>query len=1351
MDIDDDAKSDPSSDIQIIEDEDPLKLDIPEMKSEEEKIQEPGDVAETINLSDEIEELKPGASAGSIVKRHGESEKHTVRSEKSSEKPSEKAPREQAEPKDKQQTVKKRRRSSLCFLQQWAWSSSSMRRSPRVRSSNRREPERDDIELEETMRRIFPSNLLPDTAKIIRDDPLKSMEDSMDTMDLYQLFTSRENTNPDGLKSSESSKSPFPLNPENVKYFGSELEISQVQEFVNEHSGKSNLMIIIAKFTEILSLKWHMEWPKELSDVYLQSYLFTREHIPHSSPFGVAEEDQSILKHEAEMTLLFCELHTDKWLDNKPDIVPSSTIDKFGTGIPSEELGYIIFARAGDDLANEDQLVFLLRVLWVKANLFMCQGDTEIALKTLELLIEDLQQSDSTKALTVKLPNCKYYSKIALSIVQKRLTWIERGKRLGQVQRLYDEQKYSELSAILQETFKYAKQRNEVVTALKLNVERVKQLSMLLDCLWQLEEYENCFIWAEACLNEAWQVYISSTDEYERKKWGCSVLNCLEKLEICVESAGTTVLKYLDQKTARLVQNLIQITCHQLDVPDNSMEMPLESVIPWILLHHVLQHEEDKERAKSRQSQKSKHSDSQDSEDSDDEDKDIPSPLMILFTGHEFLGRHAWCCMNEAKLLLFTMKTIIPRMCGARLSQLREKIDKHMEQIFWCLYGHPSRTNKTKPKHLEDHQVPTIPLTWEVAQLLFEFYKPENIPEFDSARPMSISADAQHLFKKICNLVPKDHDPSDMVEEMTNYIVGDSDKKRVSVSKPLPYQVDSLYYLIADHLFKNGSYAPATKYYTMDVVLHPEAFNSWAALAMSVGTIMGSSLNNCKPISDINKLLFQAKIAQCSYAQAVELRPGHSVIWIEYGNFVYAVHSFCSRLLKQESDTMSMEKFAVLETRKEDTLEAADNCFQSANRIYLASLNEDHLQDERWLYHYMLGKISEKRNEDPPLFLDHYERASELLYKNNAHYPKRISLKNANNNAMEALEVHYRIHASILKFLEQHEGKPLKKSLGQLFLKHLLDCASGPFMQFPSKLNRNKRKEDFHEETNLKDIEEIPIEVIPKSRTQEKRQSSVEEIPIERSEVKKIDKKRVRESATPEEPSKRMKMGNISHLQLMQDVLSVIDELITKVCDISQQKERKDSSDDVMIISSDESDKERQVVPVEKKETVVAELPVNAQDVMDDLMKQMLEEQGVAVDEEESRKSEGKWLQREDSQTTINSENVCVKEKDKEYKEKPGEKKKTQVNAVKEEATMSRRGSQESTTTTLTTTTNETNNSSFSSSDESSSSDDSSDSDSSSVDSDSDSGDSEGEKKKSTAVEEKGKLFQIKGKSAAKW
>lgn len=61
-------------------------------------------------------------------------------------------------------------------------------------------------------------------------------------------------------------------------------------------------------------------------------------------------------------------------------------LDKLGTGMPSEELGHIIFTSVRRDILNEENIFILLRVLWLKANIFLCQGDTDIVIETLELV-----------------------------------------------------------------------------------------------------------------------------------------------------------------------------------------------------------------------------------------------------------------------------------------------------------------------------------------------------------------------------------------------------------------------------------------------------------------------------------------------------------------------------------------------------------------------------------------------------------------------------------------------------------------------------------------------------------------------------------------------------------------------------------------------------------------------------------------------------------------------------------------------------------------------------------------------------------------------------------------------------
>lgn len=50
----------------------------------------------------------------------------------------------------------------------------------------------------------------PETIRLTKDDASKNIDDSMDTMDMYQLFANQENKNVETLKSSESSKSPSP-------------------------------------------------------------------------------------------------------------------------------------------------------------------------------------------------------------------------------------------------------------------------------------------------------------------------------------------------------------------------------------------------------------------------------------------------------------------------------------------------------------------------------------------------------------------------------------------------------------------------------------------------------------------------------------------------------------------------------------------------------------------------------------------------------------------------------------------------------------------------------------------------------------------------------------------------------------------------------------------------------------------------------------------------------------------------------------------------------------------------------------------------------------------------------------
>lgn len=99
----------------------------------------------------------------------------------------------------------------------------------------------------------------------------------------------------------------------------------------------------------------------------------------------------------------------------------------------------------------------------------------------------------------------------------------------------------------------------------------------------------------------------------------------------------------------------------------------------------------------------------------------------------------------------------------------------------------------------------------------------------------------------------------------------------------------------------------------------------------------------------------------------------------------------------------------------------------------------------------MLGKIAEKRREAPTTVLDHYFTSGRYLYESNATYPFKISFTNPQNLSLEALEIYYRITASIVKYVETHRVVP--RGIGKHFLKVLKETASSPFALSQAKIN----------------------------------------------------------------------------------------------------------------------------------------------------------------------------------------------------------------------------------------------------------------------------------------------------------
>lgn len=224
-------------------------------------------------------------------------------------------------------------------------------------------------------------------------------------------------------------------------------------------------------------------------------------------------------------------------------------------------------------------------------------------------------------------------------------------------------------------------------------------------------------------------------------------------------------------------------------------------------------------------------------------------------------------------------------------------------------------------------------------------------------------------------------------------------------------------------------------------------------------------------------------------------------------------------------------------------------------------------------------------------------------------------------------------------------------------------------MKYQSKLNEKKREENADVEKSVSKEADAAVDTDKNVVTICRRSISIEEIEIVdrsnkisdvKTEIAKTESRKRLPDEMSHDNTKKIKLSSVSHLQLMQDVVALIDDLITKVCDMVSRKEK--TTDDVMIVSSDESNEPKlqkkklenksvdktksQTKTEENKKISVNILAIdserksdNVQDLMDALMKQAMEisqeTQQSSADDEDTRRFDGKWLQNEDLQSAV--------------------------------------------------------------------------------------------------------------------
>nr|XP_054757189.1 calcineurin-binding protein cabin-1-like [Lytechinus pictus] len=900
------------------------------------------------------------------------------------------------------------------------------RRSARVRNTTvKKKEEEETINYTEVLRQFLPSTLLASDDEEEELEPKKSGENV--------------SVEPDVKKTRES-----PVIDRDAFRAG---ESDDVHSLLVECQLNNGIIDVMSRYLERLVAKHDIRWPDGLAAVFFDVYKRLRKHISLPELF-CCDEDEMVVREMSMMCLLSAEFNLDRCLSaktngNTPAASPAmlganTTTCTFKWGEHHEDdMMYLQELTLMQYMLPDLWPVVPARVHWLQARYYLQIGKTaegedaferckEVLKREEEKRKDERQQTkegkeeeekmeidedgaiEEQRPSEVTVTNIKHGALISIASITSEVESLQRCQSLEQLQRLHASGEHGKVVELLRPTLRHTPK----AVRPENTPERCSQLLLLIQSQMELKDTKESIFCCVLGMVETWQGVQREGLQAFHQLWLETLNKILHHLqtsfECCeISSLGTGGTGLLRKAVNTLIK-IIEWTMDQNDV--NETTNPT-SIMPWVVLYHIIKYEEDHLAAKSLPSSDHEGADGSNSPSSVPM---ISSSLMLLENAHDYLGRQSWCCNCEGALLKLYIR-VLSRELGKFSEDERHPFSSDLrhtlEQCFFCLYGHP--TKKTKTRHLQDHGAIEVQLDWSNCCYIFDYFKPKTFPEFDSYKTSSMSAELEGLLLKISKVIPQDTRPENALELVQGYVDGSNEKAPML---PEGFQVSStvvqeLYYLLADFHFKNKDFGKAIKFYLHDLCVSPDRLDSWAGMALARVGRLDLKLNNSTDAKSDGPIFKHGVAALRCFKRALEIDATNYSLWIEYGSYAYILHSHASRQIKQKDQLkVSDEDVALLSVKQGEMLEEAEHCFKQASMC-------EGEGDEEWLVHYMLGKVAEKRllMEES---LQHYLKASHHLHENEARYPKKIPYHNPTDFSLEALEMYFRIHSAILKLVQ---------------------------------------------------------------------------------------------------------------------------------------------------------------------------------------------------------------------------------------------------------------------------------------------------------------------------------------------
>uniref|UniRef100_A0A3B4BMA2 Uncharacterized protein n=1 Tax=Periophthalmus magnuspinnatus TaxID=409849 RepID=A0A3B4BMA2_9GOBI len=538
----------------------------------------------------------------------------------------------------------------------------------------------------------------------------------------------------------------------------------QVDTIEYMESGMQDVTQVVLTITMSVGQRFLENWPRGLTTVVLEVYQTWRKHSTGLPNPLLRDCSNQHIREMLTICLACMELQLEHWLHSKGKNVSPRRSGIGGSGEAADsdspgqqyqgDLFILALGSSQKDLFEDDWIHIMVRVYWLKARYLALQGDMELASESYEECLSWLQSKPKTsegKYDTITLPNLRVDATISVEEIDKRLKSLERCQSLEEIQRLFESAEYASVVLLLQPTLNYGN-RSKPLEFVSSAPERPAQLMLLQNSLLRMKDYQQCLEYSELSLNESLQQLASAspTSNPSKEEWVNTIGKLLDGIELCFNK-DTELLKNVPRfsSMARLANNLIQLIDLSMAISDDPKEPFFFSVLPWIILYRIIKHEEAAFDCMLRQ-----HMSMGDEEGLFTNTPMLPSSLMLLNTAHEYLGRRSMCCNSNGALLKFFVGVLEKEFaaCQSEAHPYREELEVALEQCFFCLYAYPSK--KSKARYLEDHSSPQVELMWCDALSMFQYFKPKSLPEFDSYKASTVSADLANLLRRFSGIAP---------------------------------------------------------------------------------------------------------------------------------------------------------------------------------------------------------------------------------------------------------------------------------------------------------------------------------------------------------------------------------------------------------------------------------------------------------------------------------------------------------------------------------------------------------------------------------------------------------------------